>query len=471
MTADLRPYPAYRESELRWLERIPSHWEESRAKCLFMEIDERSSAGKEDLLSVSHIRGVTKRSETNATMFLAKSNKGHKVCRPGDLVINTMWAWMGALGVSPHTGLVSPSYGTYRQLGRNALLTGYAHQLLRTPQYVSEYVSRSTGIHSSRLRLYPEQFLRIPVLCPPNEEQAAIMRFLNHATRRIADGILAKKKLIALLNEQKQGVIQQAVTRSLVPNGSLKPSGLSWLGDIPAHWELRRLKTLTSFVTSGSRGWARYYSDAGPTFLRIGNISTTSVDLKLNRVVHVAPPADAEGERTRVVQDDILLSITAQMGAVGIVPPHIGEAYVNQHTALVRLKVATSYPRWVAYCLLSQVGKSQCQLRTNGGTKVGLTLDDVRTLLVLSPPEVEQREIVADIDRRTLGLDSAIEAAEREIGLLREYRTRVVADVATGQLDVREAAAGLPAEMEGADVVAEADDETEELLEEVADDE
>jgi type I restriction enzyme S subunit len=442
-----------------------------RAKCLFREIDERSSTGKEDLLSVSHIRGVTKRSETNATMFLAKSNKGHKICRPGDLVINTMWAWMGALAVSPHTGLVSPSYGTYRLIGRNALLTGYAHQLLRTPQYVSEYISRSTGIHSSRLRLYPEQFLRIPVLCPPNEEQVAIVRFLNHATRRIADAIQAKKKLIALLNEQKQGMIHRAVTRSLVPSGSLKPSGLPWLGDIPAHWEVRRLKTLASFVTSGSRGWARYYSDTGPTFLRIGNISTTSVDLKLNRIVHVAPPAAAEGERTRVVHNDLLLSITAQMGAVGIVPPDIGEAYVNQHTALIRLKASTSYPRWVAYCLLSQVGKSQCQLRTNGGTKVGLTLDDVRTLLVLSPPMVEQREIVADIDRRTLGLESAIQAAQREIDLLREYRTRLIAEVATGQLDVREAAVELPVETEGAEVAAEADDDTEDLLEAIADDE
>jgi type I restriction enzyme, S subunit len=186
VTADLRPYPAYKESELRWLERVPSHWDVLRAKCLFSEIDERSVTGKEDLLSVSHIRGVTKRSENNATMFLAKSNRGHKICRPGDLVINTMWAWMGALGVSPHAGLVSPSYGTYRPIGRNALLGGYAHHLLRTPQYVSEYNSCSTGIHASRLRLYPEQFLCIPVLRPPDEEQAAIVQFLNHATRRIA---------------------------------------------------------------------------------------------------------------------------------------------------------------------------------------------------------------------------------------------------------------------------------------------
>jgi type I restriction enzyme S subunit len=214
----LQPYAAYKQSALLWSGRVPSHWSELRAKCFFREIDERSHTGREDLLSVSHISGVKKRSESNATMFLAKSNKGHKRCQPGDLVINTMWAWMGALGVSRQSGLVSPSYGVYRPIDGSALRNEYVHHLVRTPQYVSEYIARSTGIHSSRLRLYPDQFLRIPLVCPPGDEQAAIVRFLNYANRRIERAIQTKKKLIALLNEQKQVIIHRAVTRGLDSN-------------------------------------------------------------------------------------------------------------------------------------------------------------------------------------------------------------------------------------------------------------
>ena len=126
-----------------------------------------------------------------------------------------------------------------------------------------------------------------------------------------------KRKVIALLNQQKQAIIHRAATRSLDPSVPLKPSGIPWLGDIPQHWEVRRLKSLCRFVTSGSRGWARYYGDVGFVFLRIGNISTTSVDLRLKRITYVTPPAGAEGERTRAIPDDLLLSITAQIGAVG----------------------------------------------------------------------------------------------------------------------------------------------------------
>jgi type I restriction enzyme S subunit len=145
--------------------------------------------------------------------------------------------------------------------------------------------------------------------------------------------------------------------------------------------------------------------------------------------------------------DDLLLSITAQIGAVGVVPNGLGEAFVNQHTALIRLRKENSVPRWVGYGLLSSFGKTQCRLMTNGGTKVGLTLDDVRSVLVLVPPLQEQAEIVAGIERRTNDLESALSRLEREIDLLREYRTRLVADVVTGKLDVREAAARLPDEV------------------------
>jgi type I restriction enzyme S subunit len=182
---DLKPYATYKDSELPWLGRVPAHWTLRRAKYFYREADERSTTGAEELMSVSHLTGVTPRREKNVTMFLAESNVGHKLCRPGDLVINTMWAWMAALGVARQLGIVSPSYGVYRPLASNDLSPDYVDRLLRMEAYACEYTCRSTGVNSSRLRLYPEEFLRIPILSPPKVEQVAIVRFLNHIDRRI----------------------------------------------------------------------------------------------------------------------------------------------------------------------------------------------------------------------------------------------------------------------------------------------
>ena len=242
MIAGLKPYPDYQDTGHDWLGSVPAHWSLLRAKRLFREVDERSKTGKEELLSVSHLTGVTPRRLKNVTMFMAESNVGHKVCRPGDLVINTLWAWMAALGVTKHMGLVSPAYGVYRPIEGGGILPAYADHLLRTPLYAAEYQRRSTGVNSSRLRLYPEQFLRIPVMVPPPDEQAAIVRFLDWANGRLERAIRAKRKVIALLTEQKQAIVGRAVTRGLDPKVSLKPSGIPWIEPIPKHWEVLALK-------------------------------------------------------------------------------------------------------------------------------------------------------------------------------------------------------------------------------------
>ncbi len=177
MIDNLPAYPAYRDARLQWLGKIPSHWEEERGKCYFREVDDRSTTGREELISVSHITGVTPRKQKNVTMFKAESYVGHKVCQPGDVIVNTMWAWMAALGVSNHTGIVSPAYGMYRPHDANLFNSYYMDYLLRMQAYVSEYICRSTGIRSSRLRLYPDKFLAIPFIRPPRDEQDKIVAF------------------------------------------------------------------------------------------------------------------------------------------------------------------------------------------------------------------------------------------------------------------------------------------------------
>ena len=211
-----RPYPSYKDSGVAWLGTVPAHWQVRAAKWYFRESDDRSETGSEELLSVSHITGVTPRSDKkNITMFKAESNVGYKLCGPGDIVVNTMWAWMAALGIARQTGIVSPSYAVYRPHVSSMLNGEYADLLLRSTAYQNEYVCRSTGIRSSRLRLYPEDFLRIGILCPPSEEQCSIVEFVDQASARTVRYIDRTYDEVARLEEYRARLIADVITGEL----------------------------------------------------------------------------------------------------------------------------------------------------------------------------------------------------------------------------------------------------------------
>jgi len=205
---------AYRKSSASPLAPIPDHWTWRRNKTFLREFVDLSEFGDEELLTVSHITGVTPRSEKEVTMFLAESNEGYRRVRRGDLVINTMWAWMGALGVSPCDGIVSPAYGVYR-FNEGAVDEEYFNALYRSPAYVMEMTRYSRGVWTSRLRLYPEVFLALRTPFPPLSEQrsiAAQVRELNAETARLIDLL---KHSIDLLLERRQALITAAVTGEL----------------------------------------------------------------------------------------------------------------------------------------------------------------------------------------------------------------------------------------------------------------
>ncbi|MBI4664214.1 MAG: restriction endonuclease subunit S [Verrucomicrobia bacterium] len=202
MMDGLKPYPEYKESGLPWLSAMPSHWRLKRGKAIFERIDKRSAEGNEELLTVSSARGVVPRKTANVTMFKAESYKGYKLCWPGDLVIHSLWAWGGGLGISQHHGIVSSAYGVYRLRHDAPAIPGFIHELVRSSPFNWELQVRSKGIWTSRLQLTDESFLHAPFPLPPEDEQAAIVRFLDHANGRIERAIRAKRKLMALLNEQ-----------------------------------------------------------------------------------------------------------------------------------------------------------------------------------------------------------------------------------------------------------------------------
>lgn len=212
VTRGLNPNVPMRDSGVEWIGQIPAHWDVLRAKYLFKEIDERSETGTEELLSVSHMTGVTPRSEKNVNMFMAEDYSGSKLCQPNDLIFNIMWAWMGALGVSELAGIVSPAYGVYRQLKSGTFNNWYLEQLLRSSSYVAEYNRRSRGLHSSRLRLYADMFFDMEIAIPPRFEQDEIEARTKAHVSKADEVISATEREIEKLAELRSTLIASAVT-------------------------------------------------------------------------------------------------------------------------------------------------------------------------------------------------------------------------------------------------------------------
>jgi len=212
VTQGLDPNVPMKDSGVDWIGKIPEHWEVKRAKYIFDEIDERSKSGEEELLSVSHMTGVTPRSEKNISMFMAEDYTGSKLCRENDLVVNIMWAWMGALGVSNQIGIVSPSYGVFRQKTKSTFNPLYLEYLLKSNKYIEYYNKVSTGLHSSRLRFYGHMLFAMKLGFPRHEEQREIISFLNLQTEKIDLALSSQFDQINKLKEYKATLINSAVT-------------------------------------------------------------------------------------------------------------------------------------------------------------------------------------------------------------------------------------------------------------------
>jgi len=450
MIEGLKPYAEYKGSGLPWLKTLPCGWRVRRGRGVFECIDVRSKTGNEELLSVSATDGVRRRSEKAVTMFQASSYVGHKLAWPGDLVINSLWAWMKGLGFSKYHGIVSTAYGVYRPRPEHREGWRYLDHLFRSSAYDWELRVRSKGIWISRMQLTDWSFLDMPVLLPPPDEQAAIVRFLDHANRKIDGFIRTKRKLIGLLNEQKQAIIHRAVTRGLPSRNlaDLKPSGIPWLGDIPAHWEVRRLRTIVKRIDQGVSPMADGFLAEGSSW---GVLKAGCVNRGVFRETeHKRLASDFRIDPGIVVHaGDVLVSRAcgspALVGSVARVESLNYRLILSDKTFRPVFKEIVDIAFGV-YAMNSPYYRHQVEQAISGaeGLANNLPLSSLRDFVFAIPPLVEQRMISSHLQGELSRFNSTIARTEREISLMQEYRTRLTADIVTGKLDVREAAANLP---------------------------
>ena len=428
---DLKPYPEYKESGLPWLGKVPKHWSFRRIKTLLHETDCRSIDGLGTLLSLTRVRGLIPHQQMTNKMHSAKTLVGYKRYRAGQVVMNRMQAWSGMFGAGSIDGLVSPDYAVFDVLGGNAFKI--VLERLKTPDLVAQFALESKGIGSGFNRLYTDRFGAISISLPPLDEQGTIVHFLDWVSGRLERAIRAKRKVIALLNEQKQTIVHRAVTRGLNPSIPLKPSGIPWLGEVPQHWKLLRSKyAFREIDVRSATGKETHLSMSQ----KLGLIPSSQI--KEKRLVSES----YKGAKLCEKNDLVLNRLKAHLGvfALALEPGLVSPDYT------VLRPVRELETRFFEAVYRTPACRSELRQRAKGIVQGfwRLYTDDFYDIRVPVPPVDEQKRIMTQLDIDLSELNIAISRLEREIELLREYRIRLLADVVTGKLDVREVASILP---------------------------
>ncbi len=445
MIGGLKPYPEYKESGLPWLGRFPAHWDLIPNRAL-ME-DKRKVVGdrasEHTLLSLT-LNGIIPRNmETPKGKFPAQFNS-YKVVRRNDLVfcLFDIDETPRGVGHSKLDGMITGAYDVFTPKTRARVRYLYLYYL-----FIDEGKGLKPLYTGLRKTIRPGDFASLKTPCPSIEEQDAIARFLDHASERIERTIQAKKKLMALLNEQKQVTIHRAVTRGLNPDVPLKPSGIPWLGDIPNHWETRPLKQLLIRMDYGTSENAR--GEGKVRVLGMGHIRDGKILVPEKGGLERMPRG------LLLEKNDLLFNRTNSpelVGKVGLFEGN-GTGEITFASYLVRLRIRGEHnPVWLNY-LLNSTGfwgyaKSHALVSLH---QANLNSSRYARMALPVPTRREEQDGIVDLIRsQTSTVERALARAEREIELLREYRTRLVADVVTGKVDVRDAAAQLPSQVQTA---------------------
>jgi len=414
--ADLKPYPEYKESGLPWLGRMPGHWEVKRAKSIFQRIDERSKTGQEELLTVSSARGIVSRKTANVTMFKAESYLGYKLCWPGDLVINSLWAWAGGLGVSSHHGIISSAYGVYRIRPNAPMTPAFVHEVVRSSSFNWELRVRSKGVWISRLQLTDVSFLDAPMHIPPPAEQAAIVRFLDWANGRLERAIRAKRKQLALVRERVLVETEQALRREGVVR-----KRLSTIAQVMSRRIDRRGDQIYTRIGLYNRGRGIFHKPAVP-----------GTDLGDSEFFSVCPG------------DCVISGQFAWEGAVALARAKESGCIASHRYPIFRGYDGIASSAFLFSFFRSSYGAMLLDHHSRGAAGRNRPLNAQRLLKeeVPVPSRSTQERIGCLLEQEY----AVAQSVERMVGVINEYRTRLVADVVIGKLDVREAAARLPGE-------------------------
>lgn len=441
MTDGLKPYSEYQPSGLPWCPTIPAHWAIRRNGGLFSQ---RVDTGHAHLpiLEVSLRTGVRVRDMASGSRKqVLTQRENYKRAARGDIAYNMMRMWQGAVGVTPVDGLISPAYVVARPL--EGTLSSYYSHLFRMDLYMQEVNKYSRGIVSDRNRLYWVDFKQMPSLLPPLQEQKLIVAYVRSLRRKVGAVVRAKRRLIELLAEQKQHVVQNSVTHGLDATEPQRYSGVDWIGNVPQDWTVTALRNRYQQRLGKMLDHSKITGKWLVPYLRNSDVQWDAINTSSLPSIDVRP-----GERSEYLLSpgDLLVCEGGNVGRAAIWEGPIN--ICSYQKALHRLRPKnpdSDNPRFMMYTLMAASGAGAF-MDGQVSTIPHLTGEKLRAHKFPFPSFSEQASIVSFIDEETGVLEAAIKRAEYEISLIQEYQTRLTADVVTGKLDVRAAAAALPDE-------------------------
>ncbi len=415
-----KPYPAYKDSGVEWLGEVPEGWATHRLRWMFQRKKE-TNRPEAELLSVYRDYGVIPKSSRDDNFNKPSEDlSAYQFVERGDLVLNKMKTWQGSIAVSDFEGIVSPAYYVARPLKQMNLR--FMHYLLRSPVYISQYNLLSAGIRPNQWDLDFDDFRDLVALLPSSQEQTAIAAFLDRETAKI-DALIAKQeKLIELLQEKRQALIFHAVTKGLNPDAPMKDSGVAWLGEVPAHWEVKRFKHCLSLTTE-------------KTNRRDRPVALENVEGWSGRFIETA--SDFEGDGVAFVSGDILFGKLRPYLAKAYLAESAGEAVGDFHVLRPGKSITG---RFAQYQILNRDFIAIADSYTFGAKMPRVGWEFMGNMGFLAPPLNEQTAIATFLDRETAKIDALIEKSRRSIELMREHRTALISAAVTGKIDVREAA-------------------------------
>ena len=460
MNIVLTTYPGYKSSGVEWLGDVPEHWGLVRVKHAVKINPEVLSEDTDpeylfDYMDINSVSTGYMSTPPVRQVFGNAPSRARRVMRTGDTAISTVRTYLKAayhLQRDWPDLIASTGFAVLRPPVR--IVPALLGHIVQSDAFVRQVVANSVGV------AYPAisetKLGTLLLVLPPLPEQASIVRYLDHVGRRILRYVSAKRKLIALLEEEKQAVVNRAVTRGLDPNIRLKPSGVEWLGDVPEHWAVRTLGQAADSFRTGPFGSMLHQSD----YVEDGTPVINPVHMRDGTIVE-----DPRCTVSEVVADrlssyrlglhDIVFSRRGDLGRCALVHSRETGWLCGTGSIRVRIDYRDIEPEFLIRALQVRRVGEYLSLVSVGATMANLNTGILKSIPLLVPPIQEQRDLLECIGRRSRTIGAEIVRARRQIELLQEYRTKLIADVVTGKLDVCEAAAQLPDETHDQDPIEE----------------
>jgi type I restriction enzyme S subunit len=423
-------YPAYKDSGVVWLGQVPAHWDLRRIGFVYNERREKVSDRDFPALSVTK-NGIVPQLET-----AAKTDDGdnRKKVVTGDFVINSRSDRKGSSGVSALTGSVSLICTVL--MPQMAVVSSYANMLFRSIPFQEEFYRNGQGIVADLWTTNFSNMKDIVIPLPPLAEQQAIAAFLDRECARIDALVAAQQRMITLLCEKRQAQISHAVTRGLDPAAPLRDPGVAWLGQVPAHWEVKRLNVLGTFL-KGSGGTKEDITTEGIPCIRYGELYgkyNVAIETPINFIAPEMYPV-----YTPLLYGDVVFAASGEkIDEIGKSAVYLGQepAACGGDTVIFRANTDTFYGRFLGYTCDSSLSQQQKSSMYRGTTIKHIYPDELKNLIVALPPLAEQQAIAAFLDDACGRIDALIGKAEQAIALLQERRSAVIAAAVTGQIKV-----------------------------------